>query len=92
MNQEEKTIRGLRVCEYEAIPSQERGRRTGFTIEYWKNLFESLQDHWVNVADIKKQTTYALDGIRRKATQCGFVTIVSRDKNWLYIKSKSMKD
>jgi len=86
MPQEEKTIRGIRVCEYEEIPSLSRGRRRGFTKEYWDNLFESLKNHWVNVGDIKKQTTYAIMGIRRKAKELGYITFFSKDKNWIYIK------
>jgi len=83
---EEKTIRGMRVCEYEAIPYQQRGRRKGYPIKYWESLFDSLKDHWVNIGDIKKQTTYAINGIRTKARKCGYHTAVSKDKNWLYIK------
>ena len=86
MDLEEQTIRGIRVCEYEAMPHEKRGRKKGWPKEYWISLFESLKDHWVNVGDIKKQTTYALNGIRTKARQNGYHTFVSIDKNWLYIK------
>lgn len=89
MADREKTIRGMRICELDEIPVR---KRKGLSKEYWTGLFNALKDKWVHVGDLKIQTGYALTTIRIKARKFGFYTVISRDKNWLYIKKETTEN